>query len=110
MKMALLLKCRNLAETAHFYAGKLGFAVEDGAEGTCTVSRGDARIIFTEGDLWKGPPGCTGTFYFYPTDVDAYFASVKNAVRVLWPLQKMPYGTREFGIEDCNGYILAFAN
>jgi len=26
-----------------------------------------------------------------------------------WPIEDMSYGTREFGIEDCNGYILAFA-
>ena len=41
-------------------------------------------------------------------DVDALFEAVRRQVRVEWPLQAMAYGTREFGIRDCNGYWLAF--
>jgi len=41
-------------------------------------------------------------------DVDAYYATVKDAASVAWPLQDMPYGSREFGVVDCNGYHLAF--
>ena len=110
MRMTLLLKCRSVAEMKQLYSDKLGFDARDSDEGTCTVSEGDARLIFTEGDLWKGAPGCTGTLYFHPPDVDSYHAGIKDGVRVLWPLQDMPYGTREFGIEDCNGYTLVSAN
>jgi len=110
MKMTLLLKCKNIAETKLFYADKLGFEVRDSADGTCTVQKGEAKLIFTEGDLWKGAPNCTGTFYFYPDNMDEYYSSIKDVVDLQWPLQDMPYGTREFGIIDCNGYTLAFAN
>jgi hypothetical protein len=34
---------------------------------------------------------------------------VKDQVEVVWPLEAMSYGTLEFGIHDCNGYTLAFA-
>ena len=43
-------------------------------------------------------------------DVDAYYESIKEKVSILWPLQDMSYGTREFGIKDCDGYNLAFAH
>jgi len=29
--------------------------------------------------------------------------------RSAWQLQDMPYGSREFGVRDCNGCHLAFA-
>jgi hypothetical protein len=34
---------------------------------------------------------------------------MKDAVTLAWPLERMPYGIEEFGIVDCNGYTLAFA-
>lgn len=107
--MRLLLKCKNIAETRSFYEEILDFQVFDSAQGTCTVQKGDGSIIFTEEDLWGGHPRCTGTIYFFLPDVDAYYASIKSKASVHWPLQSMPYGTREFGVKDCNEYTLAFA-
>lgn len=49
------------------------------------------------------------TIYFFLPDVDAYYDAVKDKAIVRWPLENMSYGTREFGVKDCNGYTLAFA-
>jgi predicted enzyme related to lactoylglutathione lyase len=106
--MTLLLRCRDFEETRRFYRAVLGFEVRDSAEGTLTVARQGSRLIFTAADLWGGEPRLTGTIYFTLPDVDAYFASIRDKVTVLWPVQDMPYGSREFGIRDCNGYHLAF--
>lgn len=65
-------------------------------------------IIFTALDLWESELGCSGTVYFTVQDVDAYYETVKDKADVAWPLQDMSYGTREFALTDCNGYILAF--
>lgn len=108
MSLKILMRCRDLEETRHFYKSALGFNVRDSAADTLTVEQRDATLIFTPGDLWKSPPGFSGTLYFTVPDADAYFASVKNKVTVAWPIQDMPYGSREFGIRDCNGYHLAF--
>ena len=109
MTMNLLMRCTDIGETRHFYSAVLGFEVADSAEGTCSVQKAGGTIIFTDQDLWFSPPKCTGTIYFFIPDVDAFHDTLKEKVSVSWPVQDMPYGLREFGIQDCNGYTLAFA-
>jgi uncharacterized glyoxalase superfamily protein PhnB len=46
--------------------------------------------------------------YFTVADAAGYYAAIKDKVSIAWPLQKMPYGSSEFGVVDCNGYHLAF--
>ena len=41
--------------------------------------------------------------------VQEFFERVKNQAEVIWPLEAMDYGQREFGIRDGDGYTLAFA-
>ncbi|MGL4233539.1 MAG: VOC family protein [Casimicrobium sp.] len=108
MSVTLLLRCRDLEETRAFYQSNLGFNASDSAEGTLTVEKQNSSLIFTEADLWDGSLGFSGTIYFAITDADSYFALVKDKVTVSWPIQEMEYGSREFGIKDCNGYLLAF--
>ena len=108
MSLTLLLRCNNIDETREFYSSVLGFSHADTAGGTLTVERAGAKLIFTGQDLWKSPPTCSGTVYFSIPDADSYFASIRDRVSVAWPIQDMPYGSREFGIHDCNGYTLAF--
>lgn len=108
MPLTLLLRCRDLERTRRFYRSALGFAVRDTAEATLTVELHGGVLVFTSSDLWQRPPGVSGTLYFTVPDVDGYFASLKDRVTVTWPVRDMPYGSREFGIEDCNGYRLAF--
>ena len=109
MSMNLLLRCNDVSETKNFYLHLLGFASVDGAEGTCSVQKSGGTLLFTEQDLWKAPPQFSGTIYFFVEDVDRYYVAIKDKVSVSWPLQDMPYGLREFGIRECNGYSLAFA-
>lgn len=106
--MVILLYCRDLEETRKFYQSALGFNTRDTAEGTLTVEQHGEALIFTSGNLWEDPPGFSGTIYLTVPDVDSYYIDVKDKVPVAWPLQDMAYGSREFGITDCNGYHLAF--
>ena len=108
MPLTLLLRCLDLAQTRAFYRDALGFTVGDSADHTLTVSFRGATLIFTEGDLWQRPPGCSGTFYFAVPNVAATYTTLKDRVTIVWPLQAMSYGGTEFGITDCNGYCLAF--
>jgi hypothetical protein len=41
--------------------------------------------------------------------VQEFFVQVQNEADVVWPLETMDYGQREFGIRDGDGYTLAFA-
>jgi predicted enzyme related to lactoylglutathione lyase len=107
VSLTLLLRCSNLEETRTFYQSVLDFNVTDAA-GTITVEKHGGKLIFTTQDLWENQPAFSGTIYFTVPDADGFFCSVKDKVNVAWPIQDMPYGSREFGIKDCNGYYLAF--
>lgn len=106
--MTLLLQCRDIEQTREFYKSALNFNVRDTVEGTITADNHAGTLIFTSESLWENPLGFSGTIYFTVPDTDAYFASIKDKVTVAWPVQRMSYGCREFGIKDCNGYHLAF--
>ncbi|MDM0115129.1 bleomycin resistance family protein [Variovorax sp. J22R133] len=108
MPLTLLLRCDDLEATRAHYRDVLGFTTSDPAQGILTVAKEDCTLIFTPDDLWKSPPVFSGTVYFAIADVDGYFDAVKNKATIAWPLQDMDYGTREFGVRDCNGYHLAF--
>lgn len=109
MAMNLLMKCNDLKETKSFYSTALQFAVSDTAEGTCSVQKAGGTIVFSTGNHLGSSPNMSGTIYFFVPRIDEYYYAVKDHVDVQWPLQDMSYGTREFGIKDCNGYHLAFA-
>lgn len=109
MTISVLLKCNNLEETKSFYKDILGFRVKDSAENTLTAEKEDGKLIFTVQDLWPGRPNNSATIYFSLSQVDSYFNSLKDNSFVLWPLEKTSYGSKEFGIKDNNGYLLAFS-
>ncbi|NUT77793.1 bleomycin resistance family protein [Pseudomonas sp. C1C7] len=109
MALTLLLRCSDLDGTRRYYRDTLGFTVFDSAQSTLTVVLEDCRITFTQQDLWGTAMACSGTIYCAISEVDRYYDSVKDKVEIAWPLQDMPYGSREFGVRDCNGYYLAFA-
>jgi len=109
MTMNLLMKCKDVEETKAFYSNVLGFEVADTAGDTCSVQKAGGTIIFSTGNNLGDSPAMSGTIYFFIPNVEEYFEAVKDNVDVKWPLQDMSYGTREFGIADCNGYHVAFA-
>jgi len=109
MPLTPLLRCHDLKLTREHYRDVLGFSVTDSADGTLTVQLQDCRLLFTEQDLWGGEVRCSATLYLNLTDVQRYYDTVKAQAQIAWPLQDMPYGSREFGVRDCNGYHLAFA-
>ena len=109
MSIALLLRCSDLETVRRHYRDELGFTVTDTAQGTLTAHLQGCSLVFTEQDLWQQPVGCSGTFYLVIDDVEGYYAQIRDKADIAWPLQDMPYGSREFGVRDCNGYHLAFS-
>lgn len=108
MALSLLLRCTDLIQTREFYGSVLGFTLVDSAENTLTVEKHGGRLVFTERDLWSTLPVLSGTVYFTVPDAEDVFLRVKDKTAIAWPLQRMPYGSYEFGLIDCNGYVLAF--
>ncbi len=108
MSLSILLRCSDIEQTREYYESVLGFVVAFTAENTITVTKSGARLVFTSQDLWSRPAGFSGTIYITLADVDEYFSCVAGKASVAWPLQVMSYGSREFAVTDCNGYLIAF--
>ena len=108
MPLTLLLRCRDLKETRELYQSMLGCSVRDAAEGTRTAEQQGDTLIFTAGDRWDHPPGCSGIIYVTVSDAEGDCASVTDMVAVARPIQTMAYDSRAFGIRDGNRDHVAF--
>lgn len=108
------LLIRDFDETLAFYE-MLGFTVTgrhpaDGDPEWIEVGRDGATLqFFAEAPVGlPGAPMMSGTLYFYPESVAALAEEFRGKVDFTWGPEVMPYGMREFGICDPNGYLLAF--
>jgi catechol 2,3-dioxygenase-like lactoylglutathione lyase family enzyme len=104
----------EMNRSVQFYTGIFGFAVvwrkqgDGGGEG-CLLQWGSAELLLSTGSHLGESPKFTGTLYFNGEGVAELFESVRYRVSLVWPLSDMEYGTREFGVHDPDGYVLAFA-
>ena len=113
-KIVPVLKVSNMQKSVDFYTEILGFttawrAADDGGGENCMLHAGDANLLLSTGSHLGDQPQFTGTLYFHISGVREFFDRVKSQVEVVWPLETMDYGQTEFGVRDCDGYTLAFA-
>lgn len=112
-RVTVSLLAADLGRTLAFYQG-LGFRVTgeyDDDDGTWAEVRRDSAVLqfFTDPPPGVPPrPALSGTIYFYPDDVAALAEEWQGKVAFEWGPEVMPYGMREFGLKDPNGYYLAF--
>jgi uncharacterized glyoxalase superfamily protein PhnB len=109
-----VLKVADMQRAVDFYAGVLGFTIRwradnDGGGENCMLAAGATNLLLSTGSHLGDNPHFTGTLYFNMIGVQEFFERVKDRSEVVWPLEAMEYGQREFGIRDGDGYILAFA-
>lgn len=108
------LLVKDLGATFAFYE-RLGFSrtgvlPEEGVPIWGEVTR-DGVVLQFYTDPPQGTPAtplCSGTFYFYPSDVQALAEELRDATPFAWGPEIMDYGMREFAVQDPNGYFLAF--
>ena len=108
------LLVRDMDETLEFYR-KLGFRLtgcypEESNPTWTEVQRDSVTLQFhAEPPIGTPPkPVCSGTFYFFPDSVLALAEELRGKVDFAWGPEVMDYGMRELGIQDPNGYYLAF--
>ena len=106
--LAPTLGTLNLKRTIKFYQENLGFecvGTYPDAGNPCWASlmNGDVEIMFTT-NFKK--ISLTGSIYLFVEDVQQIWGQLQNKVEIVYPLEDFNYGMREFGIKDCNGYIL----
>jgi uncharacterized glyoxalase superfamily protein PhnB len=112
----------DVGRTIAFYCGVLGFEVVTTAPGPeapawALLKRGRAELMFQAQESLAGllPPGLRFprplalTICVDVDDVEALYRQVAAAVPVVHVLADTAWGTREFSIRDCNGFVVTFA-
>ena len=112
---APILETKDLKNTVGYYQSVLGFRLgglypAEGDPWWAEMRRDDAVIMLcTRNAHSKVPePTFTGSIYIYPSNVDEIWEELKDKVEISYPIETFDYGMREFGIVDCNGYLLQF--
>ena len=121
-KLTPNLLVSKVEDSLAFYEGVLGFACgmtvpEQPPFVFASVTSGPVEIFFNDhamvarespatADL---PIGGGNTMFIEISDVDAFYDSIKDRVKVLVPLVTQWYGMREFAIADPDGYVITFA-
>lgn len=108
--------------TIEFYTTVLGFALvvsvpETGKFNWALLKSGEAEIMLqTRASLGEELPlfaelpiGGALTFYIHTDNVQALREKVQGKAKIVQDLHTTFYGATEFALQDCNGYILAFA-
>ena len=121
-KLTPNLVVASVERSLAFYIDTLGFArgmtVPDESPFVfASVTSGPVEIFFNdiaaairEYPAFAGKPiGATGTMFIELEGVDALHGRIKAAAKVVMPLVTQFYGTREFAIEDPDGYVITFA-
>lgn len=111
--VSAILKTTDVARTIEWYR-RVGFEIRDvfptsGEPTWCEVSRDGVVLQFLGGETpWPEPPTFTGTFYFRPESVEAFYEQIKDHTAPAWGPEVRAWGARELGLQDPNGYFLTF--
>ena len=121
-KLTPNLMVEDVNETVTFYQDVLGFALlasvpEEGQFNWAMMQHDAVEIMFqSRASLTEDVPlfkdkaiGGSLTLYIDVEDIKGLYGQVQNRVTILHEMTTTFYGTREFTIQDCNGYILTFA-
>ena len=121
-KLTPNLMVEDVNKTVDFYKNMLGFDVlatvpETGQFNWAMLKQGDVEMQFqTRASLSEEIPafkdraiGGALTLYIDVEDVTALYNALKDKVAIVQDMHTPLYGTQEFAIEDCNGFVLSFS-
>ena len=121
-KLAPNLMVEDVDKTLAFYKDTLGFELilgvpEEGPTDWAVMKCGNIEMMFQSSDslveeipLLKNQQ-IGGALYFYieVEDIEKLYAKLKGKASIVRDFRTTSYGMKEFLIQDCNGYLLAFA-
>lgn len=116
------LMVKDVNKTVDFYKNILGFDViatvpEEGVWVFAIMQSGSNMLMFQEEksikkeypQLNKFEQSGGFTFYIHVDDVHALYDQLQGKAAIAKDLHQTFYGSTDFAIEDCNGYILTFS-
>jgi uncharacterized glyoxalase superfamily protein PhnB len=109
--VSIALSTEDVARSVKFYVEQLGFTCTLQLEGFARLRLGAADIMLALPNAhapWQGPR-FTGSIYLEVDHVDELWERLRTRARIVYPIETMEYGVREFGLLDDNGYQLSFA-
>jgi uncharacterized glyoxalase superfamily protein PhnB len=130
-KLTPNLAVKNVRETVNYYVENLGFKLlmavnddrsamgdelVDGKEYVwANVLCGDVAFMFQREDSFVEDigkiyteVGSSATYYIEIENIDSFYETLKDKVEIVYAIDTIWYGAREFYIRDCNGYVLGF--
>ncbi|MBA2394269.1 MAG: VOC family protein [Ktedonobacteraceae bacterium] len=121
-KLTPNIMVEDVNNTIEFYQKLLGFEVlvtvpEEGQFAWAMLKRDTVEMMFqSRTSLGEEIPalqhkeiGGSLTFYIEVEDVEGLYKHLKGSATIVQDMHKTFYGAQEFAIQDCNGFILAFA-
>ena len=109
-----ILWTKNLQETIVFYETLLGFKSRSNFPNFVALYKDEAEIMFVvpggepdDKDFFPRPL-LTGSIYVFMKDVNEFWESVKQKVKIKTPIADRQYLMRDFSIFDNNGYEIVF--
>lgn len=122
-KLTPNLMVEDVNSTIEFYKNILGFQLvmtvpEEGTFDFALMKSGNVEIMFQARESLSQdfPPEFKNkktyevlTLYIDMENIEGLLQKIKDKVAIIKDLHTTFYGTKEFVIKDCNGYILTFA-
>ena len=115
---APILLVKDVVASADYYRDKVGFSYErvwGEPPSFCILWRDNYHLMLSQ---VEDPKSIVPHYevvekmwnvYFWVNDADAMYEELKGrGVRIDYELCDQPYGCREFGIQDLDGYDIAF--
>jgi uncharacterized glyoxalase superfamily protein PhnB len=116
------LMVKNIEKTVEFYTNVLGFEVLQtvpenapfvfaivNAKGVIISFQEEKSIKEEYPQLSEFPQGGCLTLYIHVTDVKELFEKVNGKAKIAKEMHDTPHASKDFAVEDCNGYILTFS-
>jgi len=115
---APVLLVKDVLNAARYYGEKLGFRAQEffGEPVNFAILRRDSLALMLgqaedDGPIvpnWQRSHGLWNV-YFWVDDVDAIYAEFQASGAIIdYTLGIKPYGVKEFGVQDLDGYDIAF--
>jgi predicted enzyme related to lactoylglutathione lyase len=96
------LPVADVERAQQHYRDALGFEIAwlDQGKEIGAVSRGNVAIFFRK----KTPPFEAAVHWVFAEDIDATYDELKSSsAKIVEPLEKKPWGLRQFTVEDLDG-------
>lgn len=115
------LLVEDMLQTVKFYEDVLGFKTEIAFPQKDPVfvqveKDGICIMLYARCDFEKEIPklktvsmGGSVELYFKAEGIESFYQKIKDKVKIVQDIHKTDYGSLEFTIEDCNGYLICFS-